>query len=148
MRHIVVCIILGLAGCAGIATPEPVSSVDSDASNNGSSEEDCATCLTGRERDAVRRQIQRCWENVPVGAFDPKGLIVDISVEMNRDRTVKNVVVVDSARMANDRLFRTMAESAVQAFKHADCQRLDLPPEKYETWKKMTVHFDPTLSGH
>ena len=43
--------------------------------------------LSISELDAIRRQIERCW-NVPAGAKDAQDMVVEIHVDMNPDRTV------------------------------------------------------------
>lgn len=101
------------------------------------------TRLTVSEVDAVRRQFEKCW-NVPIGARNPEELVVEIKVRVNRDRTVRDAVIVDQARTAADTFFRAMAESAKRAVLHKNCSPLRLPPDKYEGWKEMTVVFDPS----
>lgn len=101
------------------------------------------TRLTVSEVDAVRRQFEKCW-NVPIGARNPEELVVEIKVRVNRDRTVRDAVIVDQARTAADSFFRAMAESAKRAVLHKNCSPLRLPPDKYNAWKEMTVVFDPS----
>ncbi len=97
--------------------------------------------MTMSEIDAVRRQIERCW-NVPAGAKDAKNLVVDIHFVMNPDGTVREATIVDQARMQSDGFFRTAAESARRAIYL--CQPLRLPPEKYSDWQDITLSFDPS----
>ncbi|HLI13583.1 MAG TPA: energy transducer TonB [Alphaproteobacteria bacterium] len=97
--------------------------------------------MTISEIDAVRRQIERCW-NVPAGAKDAKNLIIEIHVTMNPDGTVRQASIVDQARMGSDTFFRAAAESAYRAIYL--CQPLKLPPEKYSVWQDMTLRFDPS----
>ena len=97
--------------------------------------------MTMSEIDAVRRQIERCW-NVPAGAKDAKNLVVDIHVVMNPDGTVREATVVDQARLQSDGFFRAAAESARRAIYL--CQPLRLPPEKYSLWQDMTLSFNPS----
>jgi hypothetical protein len=97
--------------------------------------------MTISEIDAVRRQIERCW-NVPAGAKDAKNLVVDIHVVMNPDGTVREATVVDQARLQSDDFFRAAAESARRAIYL--CQPLRLPPEKYSLWQDMTLSFNPS----
>jgi outer membrane biosynthesis protein TonB len=101
------------------------------------------TRLTVSEEDAVRRQIERCW-NVPIGARNPEELVVEIRIRVGRDRNVQKADIVDSGRLAADKFFRTMAESARRAVLHDNCSPLKLPPEKYDTWKDITLTFDPS----
>ena len=99
--------------------------------------------LSISELDAIRRQIERCW-NVPAGAKDAQDMVVEIHVDMNPDRTVREFKVVNSARMNSDQYFRAMAESAVRAILRCGRdQPLQLPPDKYDTWRSFTLSFNP-----
>jgi hypothetical protein len=97
--------------------------------------------LTASEMDLVREQIEKCW-NVPVGARDAQNLVVDIRATVNSDGTVATAVIVDQSR-ASDPLWRAAAESARRAFFNPLCTPLKLPPEKYATWRDLTVTFNP-----
>ncbi|NQW12252.1 MAG: hypothetical protein HQ481_20495 [Alphaproteobacteria bacterium] len=98
--------------------------------------------LSVSEMDAIRRQVSGCWL-VPAGAKDAGSLVVEIDVVMNPDRTVRSATVIDRARMSTDPFFRAAAESALRALRSPTCTPLKLPPEKYETWNRFTITFDP-----
>jgi len=98
--------------------------------------------LTLSEMDAIRAQIAQCW-NIPAGARDAKELVVELSVEMNPDATVRIARVIDQARMTTDPFFRSAAESAMRAVLNPRCSPLRLPREKYDTWKSFTLNFNP-----
>ncbi len=101
--------------------------------------------LTQGEIDAIRRQIERCW-NVPVGVRGIETMQVRLRIAMNRDGSVARVGIEDQARMVADPAFRTVAESAQRAV--LTCQ-LVLPVEKYDQWREMVMTFHPkdALSG-
>lgn len=92
------------------------------------------------EIDAVRRQIAQCW-NVPAGAKDAEDLYIEIALQMGADGTVRDARIVDQARLSRDGFFRSAAESARRAV--LSCGKLPLPPEKYESWKSITMTFNP-----
>ena len=94
------------------------------------------------EIDAVRQQIQRCW-NPPTGAKEAENLVIEVALVMNRDGTVREARIVDGARMRSDEFFRVAAESARRAVLNPRCNPLKLPPEKYEQWQTMTLNFNP-----
>jgi len=98
--------------------------------------------LTQSELSALNEQISRCW-NLPAGAKDAQNLIIDLDVEVNPDRTVASVRIEDQARLASDPVFRAAAMSAVRALRMPDCTPLALPPDKFEQWKSMSLHFNP-----
>ncbi|MDF1793311.1 MAG: hypothetical protein P1U88_15465 [Thalassobaculaceae bacterium] len=121
------------------ATPSPVPDADTTARRSSF---DPNQKLSVSEMDAIRQQISGCWL-VPAGAKNAANLAVEIEVTMNPDRTVRSSRVVDSARMQSDPFFRSAAESALRALKSPTCSPLQLPPEKYDTWKSFTITFDP-----
>ncbi len=97
--------------------------------------------LSVSEEDALRRQIAGCW-NVPIGARDVENMVVEVLITVNPDRTVKESMIVDQARMNRDTFFRTVAESAQRALQNPRCSPLALPPEKYQQWKEITFTFN------
>ncbi|MEO8557583.1 MAG: hypothetical protein ABI439_00870 [Rhodospirillales bacterium] len=98
--------------------------------------------LARSELDAIRDRIRPCW-NFPAGAKDADQLLVSIDVQMNPDGTVREARIVDTGRMMSDAYYRSAAESALRAVLNPACQPLPLSPEKYNTWKSMTLRFDP-----
>ncbi len=98
--------------------------------------------LTASELSALGRQLGNCW-SLPDLAKDARNMTADIDITVNPDRTVASVQVEDQGRMASDPVFRAFAMSAVRALRVPQCQHLELPPEKYQEWQSMTIHFDP-----
>ncbi len=98
--------------------------------------------LSVSEEDALRRQLAQCW-NVPIGARDVENTVVEIYASINPDRTIREAVVVDQARMGRDPFFRTIAESALRALYNPLCSPLALPPEKYDEWRDTLMTFNP-----
>ena len=98
--------------------------------------------LTITEEDALRRQIEQCW-NPPVGARDAQSLIVEVIIDVNPDRTVANTEIVDKMRYAGDPFFRAAADAAVRALRSPKCSPLELAVDKYQQWKRIEFTFDP-----
>ena len=124
--------------------PAPDSTTSPDAKPNSStgSKGIVSDKLTISQEDALRRQIEQCW-NIPTGGRDVENMIVDVKIDVNPDRTVKNVILIDQARANSDPFFRSLAESAMRAVRQARCSPLELPPDQYETWKTITFRFNP-----
>lgn len=99
--------------------------------------------MTMSEEDALRRQLEGCW-NVPFGAKDAESTVVEIYMVINQDRTLREARVVDTGRYGSDSFFRAMADSALRAVRNPLCSPFQLPPDKYETWKTVTVTFNPS----
>ena len=95
--------------------------------------------------DAIRRQVEANW-NLPAGATDAADLAVEIKIVLLPDGTVRSARIVDSARLnqAGEEFFRSMAESAIRAVRRASPLR-NLPPEKYEQWREITLRFTPPV---
>jgi outer membrane biosynthesis protein TonB len=94
------------------------------------------------EIDALRRQIERCW-NPPAGAPEAENLVVDVELVINSDGTVRQAQILDTTRMYRDPYYRAAAESVLRAIKHPMCTPLKLPPEKYALWQHTKLTFDP-----
>ena len=98
--------------------------------------------LTISEVDALRRQLENCW-NVPIGARDVADMIIDVNLIVNPDRTVMQARIVDKSRYNSDSFFRAVADTAIRAVRSPACSPLELPEDKYDTWKNITVEFNP-----
>lgn len=99
--------------------------------------------MTMSEEDALRRQLEGCW-NVPFGAKDAQELRVEIFMVINQDRTLRDAKIVDQSRYNSDSFFRAAADSALRAVRNPSCSPFQLPPDKYDVWKTVTVTFDPS----
>lgn len=100
--------------------------------------------LTASEEDAIRRQIEPCWNTAAlVGARNPEELVVTLRLKLDRDGTVVSVEVLNTARQRRDKFFRAAADSARRAVQHRRCTPLKLPADKYDQWKDMVMDFNP-----
>lgn len=95
--------------------------------------------------DSIRRQVEAKW-NVPAGARDAGELDVVISIWLRPDGSVLKAEIVDRARMAQPggEFFRAVAESALRAVWQAHPFH-DLPPDRYNDWRKITFTFTPPV---
>jgi len=98
--------------------------------------------LTISELDALRRQLEGCW-NVPIGARNAADMVVDVNLVVGPDKIVKQSSIVDKARYNNDSFFRAMADSAIRAVHAPACSPLALPEGKYDMWKNIIFTFNP-----
>ncbi len=118
---------------------EDISKVD----NSNNSNINFTSKITNSEIEALNRGVEPCW-NVNAGGKDAHKLIVELMVFVNQDRTVRDVKIIDKARYNNDTHFRAAAEAARRALLNPNCSTLNLPPEKYDRWKKFRYIFDPS----
>lgn len=98
-----------------------------------------AATLSQSEIDALRAQIQACW-NPPAGVVDAKELIVRIRLQLREDGSLSaNPILLNQG--SSNSLFQIAAESAMRAIKR--CQPYKLPIAKYAIWRDVEVTFDP-----
>ena len=96
--------------------------------------------LTQSEMDALRGQIQRCW-NVPAGALEAENLKVSVQFKLDRSGALEsNPEIVAGGNGGS--VERAAAESARRAI--LQCAPYNLPGDKYEAWADVIVHFDPS----
>ena len=121
---------------------KPEAKPASPAASTGSTAARTDQPLTMSEIDAIRTQIQRCW-NVPAGARDARDLKIQIRFVLNRDGSLRgDPEIVDRQRASSDPFYRTAAESARRAV--LQCSPLkNLPPDKYDRWRDIELTFDP-----
>ena len=107
-----------------------------------SQQERASPRMTMSEIDTIRFQIQQCW-SVPLEVRHAEDLQVQIRIFLNPDGSLaKAPQIVNSLRMQHDEFWRSAAESARRAV--LKCSPLkNLPPEKYEHWREITLTFDP-----
>ena len=94
------------------------------------------------EMQGLQTQLAQCWKLMS-GARYAEDLIVEIKLLVNPDRTIRDAQIVNQLRYMGDSYFRAAADSALRAVRNPRCNPLDLPPNKYETWREITVTFDP-----
>ncbi len=96
--------------------------------------------LSQSEMDALRGQVQRCW-NVPAGATDGGDLRVSVKFKLDRTGALEgSPEVIQGGGSAG--VERAAAEAARRAV--ARCAPYNLPAEKYEAWADVIVNFDPS----
>lgn len=96
--------------------------------------------LSQSEMDALRGQIQRCW-NVPAGAADAQNLKVSIQFKLDKAGELDGAPEIIEGG-GSDGIERAAAESARRAV--MQCAPYNLPVEKYDAWAEVIVHFDPS----
>jgi outer membrane biosynthesis protein TonB len=109
-------------------------SLGGDKSNNNGAK------LSQSEMDALRGQIQRCW-NIPAGAADAQNLRVSVKFKLDRNGAVEGDAQVISGGGASG-VERAAAESARRAV--LKCSPYNLPADKYDAWADVIVNFDPS----
>ena len=96
--------------------------------------------LSQSEMDALRGQIQRCWQIVP-GMSDGGEVRVRVTMRLNRSGAIEGQPDVQ-ATGGSERVRRVLAGGARRAVLR--CAPYNLPTEKYDTWADVVVNFDPS----
>jgi hypothetical protein len=91
---------------------------------------------------AIQQRLQQCWRLEP-GAENAENLVVQVTVFLNPDGSVRQVQIQDRLRMAADPYFRSAAENARRAI--LKCSPFDLPPREYFVWQRVNLNFDPRM---
>jgi outer membrane biosynthesis protein TonB len=91
-------------------------------------------------KNSIRRAMQQCW-NVPAGAKDAANLVINVRMSLSQDGSVINVQLVDSTFGKSD-FWRAAADSALRAVRVCSPFK-DLPRERYDAWKDITMTFNP-----
>ncbi|MBB5752603.1 cell envelope biogenesis protein TolA [Prosthecomicrobium pneumaticum] len=94
--------------------------------------------LSQSELDALRSQVQRCW-NVPIGWTDPREVTVVIRFRLNEDGSVNGTPQV--IEFPASQYGQVSAESAIRAVMR--CGPYQLPAEKYDQWSEVQMRFSP-----
>lgn len=100
--------------------------------------------LSISEIDAIAGRLRACW-NLDPGAMGIKDMIIEIRVFLNKDGSVRDVKVLDTARYNSERSFRSVADSARRAV--YVCAPYSIFAnrylDKYDMWKTMLLKFNP-----
>ncbi len=96
--------------------------------------------LSQSEMDALRGQIQRCWQIVP-GMADGGDVRVQVTMRLNRSGEIDGQPSVNASG-GSEQTRRVLAGGARRAVLR--CAPYNLPAAKYETWADVVVNFDPS----
>lgn len=98
-----------------------------------------ATTLSRSQLDELRSKIEKCWNiGALVGSDDANTLGATVEFRLNRDGTIASSPSVEAfgGSAHSQRAFAGGAKRAI-----VRCAPYELPPEKYEEWADVTVHF-------
>ena len=71
-------------------------------------------------------------------------MIITFLVQMKSgDGTPVKAELKDTSRYNNDPAFRSAADAVHRAIMNPRCQPWPLSPEKYNSWRNITLNFDP-----
>ncbi len=96
--------------------------------------------LSQSEMDALRGQIQRCWQIVP-GLSDAADVRIQVTMRLDPSGKIEGQPSV-TASGGSDQVRRVLSGGARRAVLR--CAPYDLPVEKYDAWADVIVNFDPS----
>lgn len=108
-----------------------------DQASLGTRQSSNAARLSQSEMDALRSQIQECWN--PPAAIGAEDLRVSVRFRLDQNGMVDGSpeIMESSGNQAAD-------DSARRAVLRCGQQGYKLPAEKYEAWRDVVVNFDPS----
>jgi outer membrane biosynthesis protein TonB len=95
--------------------------------------------LTASEIDALRSRLAECW-NIPAGARDADKLVVRVRFNLNPDGSLNGAPALVEATPGP--YSQVAVEAAMRAIRQCQPYAM-LPAEKFETWRDITINFDP-----
>ena len=102
--------------------------------------------ITQNEIDAmantVRRAMLKCWNFQP-GAKGARDIVITIKLKLSPTGHFQGGELVNRATYLSDPFKLAAAESAWRAVRNPNCNPYDLPRDKYEIWKDLTLTFNP-----
>lgn len=122
-----------------------INRTDPSGGGSGSSQASLGTAtgraaaqLTLSEMDALRAQMQRCY-NPPIGVTNAQELIVKVRLRLAPDGFVESIDQTSANNIGP--IYDVAADAARRAV--LQCQPYRLPAAKYDAWKDVEVTFDP-----
>lgn len=93
---------------------------------------------------AFLQQMRECW-NFPAGAPHPEELVVEMNIRLSKDGHLVGTPELSAftkAAMARNQYMQAAGDAALRAV-HI-CEPYQLPPDRYNQWRELTLIFDPT----
>ncbi len=92
------------------------------------------------ELDAIKAQVERCWDFDP-GARDADKMVVENRAQIDADGTVRNAEILNASKVRSDPFLSAMGERARRAL--LACSPLKVPANKHEQFKDTVFKFNP-----
>lgn len=83
-------------------------------------------------------KVKTCW-NIQAGGSEAGAQVPKIRFDLNRDGSLRGEPRIMNSQSSPQ--FQLAADAAKRAV--IDCQKYDLPGDKYDLWKTVTLDFDP-----
>ena len=102
--------------------------------------------LSVSEINVLRQQLSNCW-NAPAGAIIDVGMFVSINAKVLQNGNVvpNSVRLIDTNISKSNPFYEPITDSAMRTLLNPECTPLNLPSDKYEQWKNITITFDYSI---
>lgn len=126
------------------ALAEALSGAASEEPQAGSGTAESGPPLTGGEKDGFLRALSQCW-NLGSLSTDAMKTIVTVGFDMSEDGKPvgASIQMVGSSGGTNESA-RQAYEAARRAVLRCGAKGFPLPSDKYSSWQRIEVTFDPT----
>jgi outer membrane biosynthesis protein TonB len=124
------------------APPKQLKQTASAAAASAQPDAPLGSQITTSEKDQIAAAVQQCWYDDP-GARGNDAMNVVVRVWIDPDGTVQRTEIVDGSGSMSDPVWRAFAERARRAPLNPQCNKLPIPPEKYDQLKVFTFTFTP-----
>lgn len=126
------------AAAAAPATPTPATKVGpvkgaADGRDAANAAREGAVLL-----GIIVSKVKTCW-NIQAGGSEASAQVPKIRFDLNRDGSLRSEPRIMNQQSSPQ--FNLAADAAKRAV--VDCQKYDLPGDKYDLWKTVTLDFDP-----
>ena len=116
---------------------------EADESDNQVPVSSLTAPLTASEKDGLKGAIQACW-NLGSLSDAAKRIVVTISVSLQANgRPVPNSIKLLNASPGSEAATRKAFEAGRRAILRCLTQGYELPPDKYESWRRVEIVFNP-----
>lgn len=97
--------------------------------------------ISKEQLQALSNQIKGCWYNQS-GYSAPEDFQVEMILTMNKDRSIKNIVVRQQNKY-KDTINKAILEQTLRALKDPKCKYLELPMGSFNNWRIIHLVFNP-----
>ncbi|MCY4007841.1 MAG: hypothetical protein OXE84_13620 [Rhodobacteraceae bacterium] len=116
---------------------------DAESSQSEAAESVASQRLSAREHEGLKRAIQRCWN---IGSLSDAARFIVVTVEVELDlsgRPIPGSLELLNTTSGPEEARMRAFEAARRAVLRCLNQGYELPRDKYESWQKVEIEFNP-----
>lgn len=124
--------------------PQPQNTPAASKVTSNSSNWDPTQPISASEKDFIASHYNRCWD-FDAGAKGASSMIINMRVKLNADGSVMSAEIDKNARYFSESAYQAAADRARRDI--LNCDKLQIPAGKYDSWKEFNLTFDPRNKG-